>query len=62
MKVVQFAHIILLFGCWHMGEKNWHDRAYVNPFLILEANLASMARTKDFFPFHVCNSNYEIWA
>ncbi len=37
-KATKFAHVIFQVGCWHMGEQNWHDHAYVNPFLILKAS------------------------
>jgi hypothetical protein len=36
--------------CLHMGKINWHDRAYVNPLLILEANWASLQKPKIFSP------------
>jgi hypothetical protein len=33
-----------------MGKRNWHDRAYVNPLLILEASQVSICKSQKSLP------------
>jgi hypothetical protein len=37
--------------CGHVGEKIWHNHAYVNPLLILEVSRASICKSQKSHPF-----------
>jgi hypothetical protein len=60
-KVTQISIMIFQFGCWYMGERNWHDRVYGNPLLILEASWTHVCKSQRFLPLHMCDSCYEKW-
>jgi hypothetical protein len=49
-KAIHIASVIFQSRCWHVGERNWHGHAYVNPLLILKASQAFVCKSQKSLP------------